>query len=234
MSNPPAATVAHFPRRTQAQQFVKEEIITAGMLTAILGVADHGGWAVCVTVAASRGLPVVVDRRRLALIEPGVPSQPYHHDAVGMPLPEAEKLVARVRESVMRTTLASFTGLRDELQPMYSIVAMTLRNPPLDYVPVTVAEAHKSYPVMCRADSMMYHDAVRTAAGRLNIGVALDDRGQAVARAAHRFAMSQQDVESFLQAAGASFGPPWQKEHRLAAAAAMAVLADRVEISLPA
>ena len=113
----------------------------AGTLTAVVGVADHNGWAVCVTVAASRGLPVVVDRRRVALIEPGVPSQPYHHETVGMPLPEAEKLVVRVRESVMRTTLARLSTLRDELQPPYSIVALTLRNPPLAYVPVTCSNA---------------------------------------------------------------------------------------------
>jgi hypothetical protein len=204
----------------------------AGALPAVFGVADHGGWAICVTVAASRGVPVVVDRRRIESIEPGVPSQPYHHETVRMPQPEAEKLVVRVRESVMRTTLAGLTKLRAELQPPYTIVAMTLRNPPLDYVPVTVAEAHASYPVMCRADGMMYHDALCTAARRLKIAVELDDRGEAVARAADRLGVSEKDVGRLLQNAGESLGPPWQKEHRLAAAAAMALLAQRARISL--
>jgi hypothetical protein len=204
----------------------------AEALTAVLGVADHNGWAVCVTAAASRGLPVVVDRRRVNLIEPGVPSQPYHHETVGMPLPEAEKLVVRVRESVMRTTLARLSELRDELQPPYAIVAMTLRNPPLSYVPVTVAEAHKSYPVMCRADGMMYHDALGTAARRLGIALELHDRGEEVVRAADRLGVSVEELEHFLQAAGESLGPPWRKEHRLATAAAMGVLADRVRVSL--
>jgi len=203
------------------------------VLSAVLGVADHGGWAVCVTVAANRGVPVVVDRRRIALIEPGVPSQPYHHDAVGMPLPEAEKLVAGIRASVMRTALASLSELRDELQAMYAIVAMTLRNPPLSYVPVTVAEAHASYPVMCRADAMMYHDALSVAARQLNLPVALHDRGTEVARAAERFGVGAEEVEAFLQAAGEPLGPPWQKEHRLTTAAAMAVLAERAKVSLP-
>jgi hypothetical protein len=201
-------------------------------LTAVLGVADHNGWAVCVTVAASRGLPVVVDRRRVELVESGIPSQPYHHEAVGMPLPAAERLVARVRESVMRTAFARLSELRDDLQPPYSIVAMTLRNPPLSYVPVTVADAHKSYPVMCRADAMMYHDALCTAAGRLNIALQFHDRGEEVTRAADRFGTSVGDVERFLQTAGESLGPPWRKEHRLAVAAAMRALADRVQVSL--
>ena len=193
--------------------------------TAVLGVADHSGWAVCVTVAASRGLPVVVDRRRVELIEPGVPSQPYHHETVGIPLPDAEKLVVRVRDSVMRTTLAGLSQLRDELQPSYTIVAMTLRNPPLAYVPVTVAEAHKSYPVMCRADAMMYHDALCTAARRLSIALELHDRGEEVVRAADRFGVSVEELEHFLHTTGQRLGPPWRQEHRLAAAAAIGVLA---------
>jgi hypothetical protein len=201
-------------------------------LTAVLGVADHGGWAVCVTVAANRGVPAIVDRRRIETIEPGVPSQPYHHDAVGIPLPQAEKLVARVRESVMNTTLVRLSELRDELQPPYTIVAMTLRNPPLDYVPVTVAQAHASYSVMCRADGMMYHDALCQAARRLKIPVERHDRGSEVARAADRLDVSTEEVEQFLERAGRGLGSPWQKEHRLAAAAAMGVLADRGRISL--
>ena len=201
-------------------------------LTAVLGVADHGGWAVCVTVAANRGVPAIVDRRRIDLLEPGVPSQPYHHDAVGMPRPQAEKLVARVRESVMRTTLESVKQVRDDLQPPYTIVAMTIRTPPLDYVPVTVAQAHASYSVMCRADGMMYHDALCQAATRLKIPVERHDRGAEVARAANRLDVSTEEVEQFLQRTGKALGSPWQKEHRLAAAAAIGVLADRGRISL--
>ncbi len=188
----------------------------------------------CVTVTASRGLPVVVDRRRIELIEPGVPSQPYHHETVAMRLPDAEKLVVRVRESVLRTTLAGLSGLREELQPPYTIAAMTLRNPPLSYVPVTVAEAHKSYPVMCRADGMMYHDALCTAARRLGLALELHDRGEEVARAADRLDVSLEELERFLRTAGESLGPPWHKEHRLAAAAAIGVLADRTVVSLSA
>jgi hypothetical protein len=199
---------------------------------AVLGVADHGGWAVCVTVAASRGVPVVVDRRRIALIDPDVPSQPYHHDTVKMPQAQAEALVARVRKHVMHTTLARLSALRDELQPPYTIVAMTLRTPPLSFVPVTVAEAHQSYNVMCRADGMMYHDALGTAARTLKITVELLDRGQEMARASERLDVTPEKLAQFLHAAGEGVGRPWQKEHRLATAAAMCVLADRQRISL--
>ena len=148
-----------------------------------------------------------------------------------MPLPDAEKLVVRVRESVLRTTLARVAELRDELQPQYNLVAMTLRNPPLSYVPVTVAEAHKSYPVMCRADAMMYHDALCIAARRLRLALERHDRGEEIARAADRIGMTVEQLEYFLHTLGERVGTPWRKEHRLAAAAAMAVLAEHVRVS---
>ena len=201
-------------------------------MTAALGVADHGGWAVCVTVAISHGLPVVIDRRRVDTIEAGLPTQPYHHDTVRMPLADAEQLVARVRESVMRTTLARVTELRDELQPRWAIAAMALRIPPLSYVPVTVAEAHASYSVMCRADGMMYHDALCAAARALDIPVEIEERGQEIVRAAAQVGVSVEEMEQYVRAAGDRLGPPWQKEHRLATAAAIAVLAARTRVSL--
>jgi hypothetical protein len=48
-----------------------------------------------------------------------------------MSLPEAEKVVVRVRQSVMRTTLARLSELREDLQPPDTIIAITLRNPPV-------------------------------------------------------------------------------------------------------
>src|SRR5262245_18379586 len=182
-------------------------------------------------MAASRGLPVVVDRRRIDLIEPDVPTQPYHHETVGMRLADAENLVVRVRESVMRTTHLRLLELCEELQP-YTIVAMTLRHPPLPYVPATVAEAHRSYPVMCRADGMMYHDALSTSARRLGIDLELHNRDEEVTHAADRLATSREELEQFLRTAGESLGPPWRKEHRLAAAAAIGALTQHARVRL--
>jgi predicted transcriptional regulator len=81
---------------------------------------------------------------------------------------------------------------------------------------------------------MLYHDALSTTAIRLGLALRLHDRGTEVARAAERLGVSVDEVEEFLRAAGKSLGPPWRKEHRLAAAAAMAALGERTRISLDA
>ena len=42
-----------------------------------MGIAHHLGWAVAVTASADHA---VVDRRRIELIEPGLPAAPIHHE----------------------------------------------------------------------------------------------------------------------------------------------------------
>jgi hypothetical protein len=60
---------------------------------AALGFRAHSGWAGVVVVAGPRS-PTVIDRRRIELIGPGIPKQPYHA-AEKLDLKEAEKLVGR-------------------------------------------------------------------------------------------------------------------------------------------
>jgi hypothetical protein len=44
---------------------------------AVVGAADHGGWAILVTGSADGALLV---RRRVALVDEGLPTMPHHHD----------------------------------------------------------------------------------------------------------------------------------------------------------
>ena len=46
----------------------------------IIGVSDHGGWAVLVTVARDGTL---LDRRRVELVGEGLPKLPHHSEGQG-------------------------------------------------------------------------------------------------------------------------------------------------------
>jgi hypothetical protein len=66
---------------------------------AVIGISDHGGWAILVTVARDGTL---LDRRRVDLVDEGLPKIPHHSDAQRLPLDEAVALVERVRASAER------------------------------------------------------------------------------------------------------------------------------------
>ena len=197
----------------------------------VVGVADHGGWAVLVSVAAVDGGPVVVDRRRVTTIEKGVPSQPYHHDTLAMADGEAEQLVRRVKKSVAACTALAFDRLATDL-PQYHVTAITIREPPLPRLPATVKEAHASYHVQCRADGMLYHAALCDAAEQRRWKVVRHRRGDEVAVAARALKATTAQVEQFIDGLRRTLGPPWSAEHRGACATAMAVLSTQARLRL--
>lgn len=199
----------------------------------VVGVADHGGWAVLVSAAVEDGAPAVIDRRRVPIIDPGVPTQPYHHDTLAMPDAESERLVRTVKKSVASCTAAAFDHLSTDLGPRHRIVAIAIREPPLPHLPASVKEVHASYHVQCRADGMLYHAAICADAERRGWDVVQHPRGEEVPQAANALGARPADVERFLDGLKKSLGPPWSAEHRNVFAAAIARLSDGARLRLP-
>src|SRR5688572_10718878 len=96
---------------------------------AIVGVVEHGSSAVLVTVTADGEL---LDRRRIELTDPGLPSHPHHHEgswAVGrymntpgaraLSLADAVTLVERVRASAAHRS-------REHLEALASAVPVPI------------------------------------------------------------------------------------------------------------
>jgi hypothetical protein len=187
----------------------------------VVGVADHNGWAILVSAAKVNGEPTVIDRRRVELIQHGLPSQPYHHETLVLPDDKSELLLRKVQRSIDGCTASAFDRLTADLLPLYRVSAIAIRQPPLTEWPATVAEIHNSYYVTCRADGMLYHSAICAAARQRDWKVALHRRGEEVALAAAALQMSTHDVEQFLDDLRATLGPPWTAEYRRAFAAAI-------------
>src|SRR6185436_9404336 len=97
-------------------------------MTLRLGIADHFGWAVAVTASADHR---VVDRRRIALIEPGLPAAPIHNEGKLLDDAAAAALVANVRAAAIRATSRSLDELAAALPE--PVVSMSLRSWPLDF-----------------------------------------------------------------------------------------------------
>jgi hypothetical protein len=137
----------------------------------VLSVAEHAGWAHVVCVAPHGDIPAVVARRRVTLIDAGLPTQPYHHEAAAMTDDDANALIARVRRSIAARTSAALQQLVAELSPAHAVVTLAIRKPTFDDLPDTYAPVRESYRLFCAADGMMYQLAICRAARKQGLDV---------------------------------------------------------------
>jgi hypothetical protein len=174
-----------------------------------VGIAHHLGWAVAVTASADHR---VVDRRRIALVEPGMPTAPVEHEAQSLDDAAAGELVARVRASAVRATSAALDELAAAVDA--PIVSMSLRAWPPDF-PEDITTQRRA-PNNARADSVMYRQVLDDCARARGWAVHLYEAGDVERRAAGLLGARAGEV---LHGPRADLGPPWTKDHRTALAA---------------
>ena len=190
----------------------------------VVSVADHTGWAHLVCVAAPGNVPAVVARRRVALIDTGLPTMPYEHDTTALGEDEANAVIARVRRSIAARTSDALRRIVIELAPAHTAVALAIRKPPFDDLPATVAAVRTSR-LLYAADGMLYQLAICRAARQLGLDVHMWRRGEETSRAAQQLGVTPGEVDEFVSRTGRPAGPPWTQEHRRAYAAGIAALA---------
>ncbi|PCI31455.1 MAG: hypothetical protein COB53_13185 [Elusimicrobia bacterium] len=183
---------------------------------ATIGVAHHNGWAVLVTVASEGGL---IDRRRVELVDEHLPSMPYHCEGQRLPIEKAIKLVEQVEESVNVCAKDCLEALSAAVPTKIIGIAIRKYKP----LPQTVAERIQNYQAMCVADSVMYRNALAKAAKERGWSVYWYDSKTVITEAGQ--VLNRSDINEFLRKPRESFGPPWQKDHRTAMAAAIAARA---------
>jgi hypothetical protein len=174
-----------------------------------VGIADHLGWAVAVTVSAEHA---VVARRRIELVEPGVVAAPIHYESKRLDEAATAALVAEVRASVVRATSAALDELAAAaVEPIASI---SLRTWPRDF-PDDIAVLRRP-PYEARADAIMYRHVLSELARDRGWDVHLYTATDVEREAAH---ILGERADEILHVPRARLGPPWTKDHRTALAA---------------
>jgi hypothetical protein len=183
-----------------------------------VGIAHHLGWAVAVTASADYE---VIDRRRMELLDPGLPNAPIHHEGgphlmhrQGDPLDDDAliALTAKVRASAVRVTSAALDDLAAALPE--AIVSMSLRAWPDDF-PTDIA-VQRRVPYESRADSVMYRQVLAELGRDRGWAIHFYEANDVEAEATRVLGDRAQEV---LHGPRATLGPPWSKDHRIALAA---------------
>jgi hypothetical protein len=170
--------------------------------TVVLGVAPRSSSALVVALTAPPDVRLLA-RTHVDLVGDDLPAQAYHA-AAGLPLPEAERLVQQWAEEALASVEACFTELMEERRLLAVGIAAVVRPVP------ELAAVLRSHPLLHLAEGQLAREAVAEAATRAGLPVHyLDPKGRHDPIAVER-----------TVALGRTAGPPWRKEHKMAALAA--------------
>lgn len=196
---------------------------TIGGMRAAIGCRDHSGWAVLVGVGGDPAAPTVLARERVTLVEDDL-RMAYHLAAEG-PRHEAGGLIQRVERQAEEGAIDAVRDLVDRLRAeRHDVVGLAVAagNTPMPDALDTILASHA---LVHAAEGELYRDALASAADVCQLPLTRFAHTHAIAEAAAALGVHADGLDARLRALGKALGPPWQKDHRDAAAAALLVLA---------
>jgi len=196
------------------------------MDNAAIGFRAHSGWAAAVALGGPATSPQILDRRRLATADPGIPGskQPFHA-AEGLPFGKAKALIDRCAGSSRELARRGLVGMIVDLSKRgHAVVRCSILLasggplPDLERILASHARIHA-------AEGELFRSVLFRAAEECELPAAgIAERGIA-ARATGTLRIARENWLSALADMGKAVGPPWRQDEKLAATAAWIALA---------
>lgn len=190
------------------------------------GIKAHSGWAALVVVGRHAGDLVVADRRRLELVEEAWARQPYHAAETLAPA-AARKVVERGVEAARRIAareIRAAASRERERNNEVAACAVLVSSPMPEWSTEEILAVHFR---MHKAEGVLFKEAlargVRWCGPRL---VAIPEK-QLAERAEAALSLPISDLAKTIGALGKAVGPPWGKDQKDAALAALVALEGR-------
>lgn len=190
------------------------------------GMKAHSGWAALVVLGTHGGELQVVDRSRIELVEPqdaAWAKQPYH-SAEHLAPAKARDLVKRGIETARRNAVIEMRlaakRARDAGHQLVAC-AVLMGEPMPDW---TVDEILAVHFRMHKAEGVLFRDALARAATVNKIKMLPIPEKQLAEYASQRLATSANNWQQTIALLGKSVGPPWGKDQKDAALAALIAL----------
>ena len=185
----------------------------------------HSGWGVLVAISGDADSAEIMDRRRIVVTDPKVPgaNQPYHY-AENVGLPEAENYLANCAAVSERLAVAALSEVVRELARregrIVGAAILLASGRPLPSLSKILA----SHALIHAAEGEFFRQAVRKACECLKISATAVAERQLDERAKAAFGSATSRVQRRVSTLGSSIGPPWTKDHKAAAIAALTTL----------
>jgi hypothetical protein len=187
-------------------------------VTAIgLGWRIHSWWAVAVAVSGDAVAPVVIRRERITLLDDASVQEPYHA-AVGRPLDEAMAFIESVGEAAASAVAATIRDLASSLGSVATVGVVGGDR----QLPAELSKRLASHAMWHASERDLFERAV--VEGAMRAGLPVTTVPATAKLFDHASRVLGVELGPALAALGASMGPPWSKNYKEAAAAALVAL----------
>jgi len=192
---------------------------------AALGFRAHSGWTALVAVCLEKGVPVVLARQRVHLVETFTYEfrQPYH-TAEKMLLGQAREFISRMQAEARRLAYRAIRDLQSELQKQGLkltrcglLLASGRPLPGLDKILASHALIHT-------ADGELFREAILHASFRCGLRDFRIKERELLDRAGRDFRLKRADLIGRVNELGRPFGSPWSQDEKFATLAAWLAL----------
>jgi len=193
------------------------------MTNIAFGLKAHSGWAVLVVVGKQDSDLIVMDRRRIELVEDGWAKQPYHA-AEGLNAAAARDIVKRGIEAARRIAIREVRSAvtRERKRGNEVRACAVLVGDPMPAW--TVDEILAVHFRMHKAEGNLFRDVLVRAAKACGVKLVAISEMLLTTHAEKALHIPGSDLVKRIATLGKSLGPPWGKDQKDAALAAWVAL----------
>lgn len=192
----------------------------------VFGMKAHSGWAALVVLGKQANEFVVVDRRRIELVTHEWGKQPYHA-AEGLQAEAARDLVERGIDAAHTCAVREIkAALQREAERKNDVraCAVLVGTPMPEW---SVAEILAVHFRMHKAEGALFREALIQAAKECKLKAVAVPEKEILDYAEQKLKISADEIAKQLTILGKAAGPPWGKDQKDSALAAMIALASR-------
>ena len=196
--------------------------------TAALGFRAHSGWTALVALYVSKGVPTVLARQKVHLVESFTYKfrQPYH-TAKRMAPDEGRAFIARVQSEARRLAYRAIHDLQGSLQAQgYRLTRCGLvlaSGRPLPHL----AQILASHALIHTADGELFRGALLHASARCDLVSVTAKQRELLSEASRVLHVEPDELTRRITGLGREIGPPWSQDEKFASLAAWVALASR-------
>jgi len=197
--------------------------------SAAIGFSSHSGWAVGVCLGGPAH--AILERSRLLLTSAPLPREPYHDAKRGGGLEEAGKIVAAAAEEARALATKAIADFAASVRAHgHELVAsgVVLGGGRPDF---TLSQALSTHAAMHGAEGWLFREALIEASQACGLKATGVPERDLPARAAAALGRSESVVGELVQQLGRGQGPPWGRDQKTAALAALVALRSVSEIA---